>query len=113
MPNKILIQHFDQKCHPFMASNITEDFLPLQGEIFIVALGHHLEASLDEGSPRVVSGGLSLAHLVSQTSSQGYGSLDHLPGNTHTSGIRVNSQHLQIKSSFNIFLVEYFSPLYL
>ena len=51
MSQKILIQHFDEKCHPLVTGDISEDFLPLHSEVFVVALGHHLEASLDEGFP--------------------------------------------------------------
>ena len=65
---KLLIQHFDQKCHPFVASDIFEDFLPVHSEIFIVALGHHLKPSLDEGFPRDQTGPLQVREVSDASS---------------------------------------------
>ena len=43
-----------------MTVDVLEHFPPIEGEILVVALGHHLEARLDEGSPGEVPRGLRL-----------------------------------------------------
>ena len=50
-----------------MSVDVLEHFPPIEGVILVVALGHHLEARLDEGSPGEVPRGLCLAHVVPET----------------------------------------------
>ena len=53
-----------------MSVDVLEHFPPIEGVILVVALGHHLEARLDEGSPGEVPRGLRLAHVVAETPGQ-------------------------------------------
>ena len=52
-----------------MSVDVQEHFPPIEGEILVVALGHHLEARLDEGSPGEVPRGLRLREGFKNSSS--------------------------------------------
>ena len=52
-----------------MSVDVLEHFPPIEGVILVVALGHHLEARLDEGSPREVPSGLRLREGFKNSSS--------------------------------------------
>ena len=48
---------------------VLEHFPSIYSELSVVALGHHLEARLDEGSPREVPSGLRLREGFKNSSS--------------------------------------------
>ena len=53
-----------------MIVDVLENFPSIHSELSVVALSHHLEARLNEGSPGKVSRGLRHAHVVAETRGQ-------------------------------------------
>ena len=82
-----------------MIVDVLEHFPSIHSELSVVALGHHLEARLDEGSPGEVPRGLRLAHVVAETPGQLDRPGDQVTGQTLSSSSRVNGQHLESRQN--------------
>ena len=77
-----------------MSVDVLEHFPPIEGVILVVALGHHLEARLDEGSPGEVPRGLRLAHVVAETPGQLDRPGDQVTGQALTASPPADIQYL-------------------
>ena len=77
-----------------MSVNVLEHCPPIEGVILVVALGHHLEARLDEGSPGEVPRGLCLAHVVAETPGQLDRPGDQVTGQALTASQAADIQYL-------------------
>lgn len=82
-----------------MSVDVLEHSPPIEGVILVVALGHHLEARLDEGSPGEVPRGLRLAHVVAETPGQLDRPGDQVTGQALSSSSRVDGQHLESRQN--------------
>ena len=65
-----------------MIVDVLENFPSIHSKLSVVALSHHLEARLNEGSPGKVSRGLRHAHVVAKTRGQLDRPADHVTGQT-------------------------------
>ena len=77
-----------------MNVDVLEHFPSIEGVILVVALGHHLEARLDEGSPGEVPRGLRLAHVVAETPGQLDRPGDQVTGQALTPSLAADIQYL-------------------